>query len=268
MSENMQTCPSCGELVPIEYVICVWCGFDLTAEHIRRSGIRIGPRQAALRARKVVVDPLNAFREIALIPDLTGGKLIFYLIGMAMTLNMITVLSKINGLQFNEVNADVVAIGSFGISINFVLNLAFLIVQPLVLYLIFLAVWKVAARILSLFSRSVGGRGDKIKIRAAIGYSMLPVLFAWTLSWLLRLITPSEDINVATQNITYQDVDAAVVAFSEQGFGVVSQVVMWIGWIWALVLGVIGMRYAARLSYIEAAIVAGIPYALFMTIVL
>jgi hypothetical protein len=144
----------------------------------------------------------------------------------------------------------------------------FLIAQPLVLYLIFMAVWKIAARIMSLFSRSVGGRGDKIKIRAVIGYSMLPVLFAWTLNWLLRLITPSQDINVSTANITYQDVDAAVVSFSEQGFGVVTQIVMWLGWIWALVLGVIGMRYAARLSYIEAAIVAGIPYVLFMTIVL
>jgi hypothetical protein len=265
----MQTCPSCGELVPIEYVICVWCGFDLTAEHIRRSGIRIGPREALQRMRKVVVDPLNAFREISLIPDLTGGKMIFYFIGMAMTLNMITVMSKINGLQFNEIEANVYQItASIGISINFVLNLAFLIVQPLVLYLIFLAVWKVATRILSLFSRSVGGRGDKVKIRATIGYSMLPVLFSWILSWLLRLITPSQDINASTSSITYQDVDEAVVAFAEEGFGVVSQIVLWIGWIWALVLGVIGMRNAARLSYVEAAIVAGIPYALFMTIVL
>ena len=102
MSENMQTCPSCGELVPIEYVVCVWCGFDLTAEHIRRSGIIIGRNEAFSRMKRVTLDPINAFKEITLIPDLKGPRYILYFIGVAMTLNMLAIFSKLDGLEFNN----------------------------------------------------------------------------------------------------------------------------------------------------------------------
>ena len=50
----MQTCPSCGDLVPNEYVLCVWCGFDLTLEKIRKAGITIDNRDALARMVRVV----------------------------------------------------------------------------------------------------------------------------------------------------------------------------------------------------------------------
>jgi len=265
VSTEMQTCPSCGELVPNEYVTCVWCGYDLTAEHIRRAGITIGNSQAIERMRRVVVDPLKAFKEISLLPDLRGGKMILYAIGVMITFNMIAVLSKLKGLTFNSSNPPVfIRLGRIDVSTPFVLSLAFILIQPLVLFLIFMVVWKISARVLALMSKSFGGKGDREKIRAVVGYSMLPIFFGWTLAWLIRLIAPAQEV----QSHTYQNIKNALVAVSEQGFGVVSMIFIYIGWIWAVVLGIIGMKNAGRLSWIEAIIVAGIPYGIFMSIAL
>ena len=80
----MQTCPSCGDLVPNEYVLCVWCGFDLTLEKIRKAGITIDNRDALARMVRVVTKPPSTFKDISLLPDnrvrlLPGEPVNFYL---------------------------------------------------------------------------------------------------------------------------------------------------------------------------------------------
>lgn len=270
MSENMQTCPSCGELVPIEYVVCVWCGFDLTAEHIRRSGIIIGRKEALQRMKRVTIDPVNAFKEIALIPDLKGPRYILYFIGVAMTLNMIAVFSKLDGLAFNDEGLqeitllNITADSAITIKVTTVIALTFLLIQPLFLLLIFNYIWRVATRFISYLSRTVGGTGDKEKIRSIIGYSLLPVLYGWTLAWLLRLLAGS----VTVENPdSYSSIESALVEVSKTGIGAVANFIIILSWIWAAILAVIGISRAARLSYIEGVIVAGFPYLLFMTVV-
>ena len=260
----MQQCPSCAELVPIEYVLCVWCGFDLTSEHIRRSGIRIGRNEAFGRMKKVIVNPNQAFKEITLLPDLTGGRLIFYLTGVAITLNMLAVFSKLDGLSFND--PDLLPVVSFlfiDISVAFVVGIAFLAIQPIVLLLVFTWVWRTATRVISILSRSFGGTGDREKIRAAIGYSMVPVLLGWTAALLIRLITPKNSDEISG----YESVENAMVEVTLSGIGNVGQYLIMLGWIWATILGIIGISKAARISIAESVIVAGIPYIIFMTIV-
>ncbi|MHA2169393.1 MAG: Yip1 family protein [Candidatus Kariarchaeaceae archaeon] len=265
MSENMQQCPSCGELVPEEYVLCVWCGFDLTAEHIRRSGVRIGRKEAVERMRKVVINPVQAFKEITLIPDLNGGRIIFYLIGVAITLNMLAVFSKLDGLSFNDSGLENAFEFSFiRISVPTVIGIVFLVIQPVVLLVIFTFVWRTGARLIAALSKSFGGSGDQLKIRAVIGYSMLPVLFGWSLAWLFRLVAGKETVNDPN---SYESVEEALRNVSLEGIGAVGNFFIVVGWLWATVLGIIGISRATRISIAEAVIVAGIPYILFMTIV-
>ena len=264
MSAEMQTCPSCGELVPNEYVICVFCAHDLTAEKIRRAGIHIDNRAAVERMQRVVRDPLKTFREISLLPDLRGGKIILYAIAIMMTFNMITIFSKLDGMRFNEDLGGITIIGSLQISTKFIINLIILIVQPLVLFGIFMVMWKASGRVLALLSRSFGGRGDREKIRAVIGYSLLPVFFGWTLAWLMRLLAPHHEV----ASLTYDSVSNSVVAVAEQGIGFVGILFIWAGWLWSLGLAILGMREVGKLSWVEAVIVTGIPYAIFMSIIL
>lgn len=268
MSENMQSCPSCGELVPIEYVVCVWCGFDLTAEHIRRAGIVIGRKEAFQRMIKMIRDPFRTAKEIALIPDLTGGKLIFYLLGIAMTLNMIVVFGKLDGTDFNASDAGIqIALSkriSFLISFKFIVGVTFLLVQPIVLYLIFRFVWKYSTRIMKVLIKSVGGHADDEKIKCAIGYSMFPVLLGWTLSLLFTLM--SSKVNI-TGGVTYNSINDAVVQITRHGVGIVGYIFIIIGWIAAIVLMVINMRQVAKMSIAESVVAAGLPSTFMMIIV-
>lgn len=268
MSENMQTCPECQELVPIEYVICVWCGYNLSAEHIKRAGIVIGRREIVQRVVKLTKDPINAFKEIALIPDLKGPRYIMYMIGIFMTLNMIAVFKKLGGMSYNSEESRIILYQGTrfqpSIAVTSVISLVFLIVQPLLLLFVFNLVWKVGTRIVILLSRTLGGKGDKLKIRSAIGYSLTPVMFGWAFSWLVRLVTPSTTVT----DTSYSGVEKAIIDVTKSGIGVVSTVVLYICWIWATILATIGVSKTSRISYIEAFIAAGIPFLFFMTIVI
>ena len=73
----------------------------------------MGPKEAVVRMRKVIVNPIEAFKEIALVPDLMGGRLIFYFIGVAMTLNMLAIFNKLDGLAFNATDLNPVYQNSY-----------------------------------------------------------------------------------------------------------------------------------------------------------
>ncbi len=269
MSENMQSCPSCGELVPIEYVLCVWCGYDLTAEHIRRAGINIGRKEAIERMKKVVRNPVSAFKEITLIPDLRGGRMILYSIGFIMTLSMLSIFSKLENLDYNlegsGITVNISTLLPIEISYKFIVGVLFLILMPLILLLIFTIVWKLSTRILKWLSKSFGGTGQDEKIRATIGYSLLPVLFSWVLFLLVVVLLPKTTVSDTS---SYDAVDAAVVRLTSEGLGMVGKIFLYIGWAWSTILAIIGMQRAARLSLFESIIVAGVPFGLFMLVVL
>ncbi|MDH5400958.1 MAG: YIP1 family protein [Candidatus Heimdallarchaeota archaeon] len=272
MSENMQTCPSCNDLNPIEYVLCVWCGFDLTAEHIRRSGIIIQRKEAIDRLKRLIKSPVATFKEIVLIPDLKAGKLLLYWISMIITLNMILIFSKINDLSFNDNDSaiiiDFMLFGvihiDFDLRFKLIINILFLIFQPLILYLVFNLVWKISTRIMLLATRSFGGKGDYLKVRSTIGYSLLPVFLGWAAAWLIRLITPS----VSGSANSFTSTSDLMNSFSKEGFGFVGQLFIIIGWVWSAVLGIIGVGRATKLSPVESILVIGTLYAFFMSIVL
>ena len=284
----MQTCPSCGDLVPNEYVLCVWCGFDLTLEKIRKAGITIDNRDALARMVRVVTKPPSTFKEISLLPDNRGGKMVLFAIAVIMTFNMIAIMSKLDGLIMNSEEFEsylVIDIPiyrnlplpwfgdntiDFEIDIHiklsgkFFINLFILAVQPLLLYVMFLQIWKVSIRILALLSRTFGGRVDNDKIKSVVGYSLIPVLIGWTLAWLSRLFTP--EVNVSGSS--YEDIQSGIKSFSEEGPGLIGLTFLYLGWAWTFALGIIGMKNASRLSWVEAFLVTLLSYGVFIAVVL
>ena len=284
----MQTCPSCGDLVPNEYVLCVWCGFDLTLEKIRKAGITIDNRDALARMVRVVTKPPSTFKEISLLPDNRGGKMVLFAIAVIMTFNMIAIMSKLDGLIMNSEEFESylvidlpilapISLPWFGdntidfeidihikLSGKFFINLFILAVQPLLLYLMFLQIWKVSIRILALLSRTFGGRVDNDKIKSVVGYSLIPVLIGWTLAWLSRLFTP--EVNVSGSS--YEDIQSGIKSFSEEGPGLIGLTFLYLGWAWTFALGIIGMKNASRLSWVEAFLVTLLSYGVFIAVVL
>ena len=128
----------------------------------------------------------------------------------------------------------------------------------------FLLIWKFSIRILALLSRTFGGRVDNDKIRSVVGYSLFPVLIGWTLAWISRLFTPE----VSISNSSYNQIQLGIKSFSEEGSGLVGLIFLYLGWAWTFVLGIIGMKNASKLSWVEAFLVTSLSYGVFIAIVL
>lgn len=263
----MQSCPSCGELVPVEYITCVWCGYDLTGEHIRRAGIKIGRRETFIRMYKVIRDPFNAMKEIALIPDLRGPRTIIYLIGVTLTFHMLTMLRKINGLAFNEQNF--VEGNSIGTTIlNFLISriptVVFLIIWPFLFVIVFTVVLRTAGRVINYLNIALGGENNREKVRSIIGYSLVPVLVGNVVTLLFRLFSPSQSIG----SETYTEIANAIDRMATSGVGQFIKFFQILFWIWGMVLAVYGMSKGTKLSIGETAVTTGIPYLMFIFFVL
>jgi hypothetical protein len=266
MSDQMQQCPSCGELVPTEYITCVWCGFDLTAEHIKKAGIVFDNRDIALRAYKVIRNPIQAFREIAILPDSKGGLYTIYLIGLMITLHIIIIMAKISAVGFDaETNyiQDPERLVDYLLNVfiwflQFVPGLTILVFIPFVFMLLFLIALNIGSRFIRILSKLVGGGSDKEKIKATVGYTLIPVLIGWTITLPFRLMSPSQTGSI----------NEAVEVIRTSGIGEFINVILLICWLWTLVLAIIGIGKAARLNVIESIVVAGLPYGLLITVML
>ena len=263
----MQSCPSCGELVPVEYITCVWCGYDLTGEHIRRAGIKIDRRDAFRRMYRVIRDPFNTMKEIALIPDQKGPRTIIYLIGVALTFHMLTMLRKIEGLAFNEQNF--VQGDSIGTTIlNFIISriptVIFLIFWPFLFAIVFTIILRAAGRIINYVNMALGGENNREKVRSIIGYSLVPVLLGDTITIILRLLSPSQSIG----GDSYSEIANAIDNMATSGIGVFIRFFQILFWIWGMVLAVYGMSKGTKLSLAETSISTGLPYLIFIFFVL
>ncbi len=261
----MQTCPSCGELVPVEYVTCVWCGYDLTGEHIRRAGIKISRRESFRRAVRVIRDPRNVMKEIALVPDNRGGRTALYLIGLAITFHMLILLRKIDGLQFN--GSLVEGEGISTIITNYLISriptIAFLVLWPFLFMIVFMMVWYFAARITNYLNRAFGGKSNKPKVRAILGYSFYPALLGYAITIPLRLFTPEGSIST----LNYAAINDVMETMASSGIGIVIRIVQILFWLWSMVIAVYGMAQGGRLSYVETFITTGLPYLVFIWII-
>ncbi len=267
MSENTQQCPNCGEYVPIEYVTCVWCAYDLTAEHLRRADITISYRDSVQRAIGVIRNPLRTLKEISLVPDQKGPRLSLLLSGLLISIHLSIIIFKLGNFGYTTVSQEGTTF--FQGVLQFFLSLVPTIVLwglgTVFFFLIFNVIWRLASRIIRLFSSLLGGGSEKTKMRAIIGYSTVPLTLMWGVTILFRLFSASPSL---PDSPSYADISSAVTAITSTGIGPFISFLLIISWIWAMVLGVIGVSYAAKITYLESAIAAGIPYLLFILVII
>ncbi len=264
---EMQTCPSCNELVPVEYVTCVWCGYDLTAEHIRRSGIKINWRDAFRRGRNMFQEPRLTTQEIVLVPDVVGGRFAIYFISLAFTLHMLIMLYKFDGISYTKVNFAYGTNVLTNILIFFISLLpiiVFLLLWPILFTVVFTVVWKVAARLLNTLNRSLGGQNEPIKVRSILGYSLVPVLVALVITLPLRLFSPS----YSPSSEVYNQFSQGIQNMTNSPIGIIIKLLIGVGWLLGASFAVYGNSKAAKLSIFESFITVGIPYLIFLYFIL
>lgn len=267
MSENMQQCPNCGEYVPAEYVTCIWCAYDLTAEHLRRADITISYRDSFFRGVKLVRNPLQAMREIALVPDNKGPRLSLILNGLMISIHLTIIMFKMKNFGYTTVSGSSSGIGTAILQffLSFVPTIFLISLSTIFFFLIFNIIWRIASRIIRLFSSLLGGGSEKTKMKSVIGYSTVPLAIVWTFTILLRFFSAAPSL---PDNPSYADMSSAITQISSTGVGGVISFFLIIGWLWAMVLAIIGVSYAAKISYVESTIAAGIPYLLFIMVII
>ena len=87
MSEDTVICPMCLERTPPEYIVCPYCGYDLTKIVYKVAMGALGTREIFGRIRKVIQQPRLAMQDIADHPDRFGGILVMLALSMFLVLS-------------------------------------------------------------------------------------------------------------------------------------------------------------------------------------
>jgi hypothetical protein len=122
--------------------------------------------------------------------------------------------------------------------------------------------WIIVSVLLYLFSMVFGGEGKFTHVLTAIGYSTLPKFFAVILG--ILLLTQAAPVTVEISSSNPLSSATAAAQFYKQPVVMISSLLLLIGVIWSSVIGMFGIKHTEKLSFNQAAIVVGIPLALYV----
>ncbi len=123
--------------------------------------------------------------------------------------------------------------------------------------------WVIITAVLYLFAMVFGGEGKFLTLLTGIGYSQLPKILVTLI--LLVLLTQSP-------TITYEISSSGQTRILDGGTSgsslitILQQIVGLIGLLWSCVIGVFAIKHILKLSTKSAAIVVGVPLALYLIV--
>ena len=238
ISDEAIVCPMCFERTPPEYIVCPYCGYDLTKQVYEVSAGALGIRGAFGRIYNVIRQPRLAMQDVADHPDRFGGLLVM------LALSMFLVLSR--GPAYLIHSADT--------SLD-VMVLPFLILGGFVFLIIPILMWMIGSAIFWIIAKMLGGRGVNFsQTQSVVGYGLTPlVLWAFISIPILILGLPS---------------DVSIAAMADSGAENILTYLMLIALIWSVILIGIGLTRAHLFSRFEGMIIAALPIIGLMIIML
>lgn len=182
MSESESfVCPNCSERSPAGYILCPYCGFDLT--HILRQAQKTGItfRERFLRIWRSLSDPRESkilFREVGVNPDRKGVFILLYFLSVAYASRLGAFTIKASSATWQD------------------FHFWYFLIQPWFtgIMFFFLAVfgWFISSLIVWLLSKTLGGKASLRDTYSIVGYSLGPLITASLLvSLTIVLIGPS-----------------------------------------------------------------------------
>jgi len=265
----MMDCPRCFENVPSTYILCPFCGYDLT----RLLEVKFRPpvymRDRVRRAKGVVMDPMNTMTEIAENPDGKGVMIIllFYAFLAMIKVAVYAYHFDIDYVGFTTAEQSSVnsSLAKAQLALIFLGSMVFLILPLFVLFLGSFIIW--------LIVKLLGGKGTYFQTRVVVGYSLIPVLLGEILSILILFLGLSDvSVTVTRDEGMSTTVSNMVTAMEDlQGQSVVTATnyIILVFWIWAAFLMTIGIARAHRMSYYEVGALVFIPvigFAIFLVL--
>jgi len=161
-------CPSCRNLVPSGYFMCPYCGTDLRLIIRLRMRLRLKMKDIIKRMRDVVMKPKSTMQEIVAVPDYLGPSLITLVLALFLSMRYVIISSSLG-----------LIIGLYPFLVILFLNV-----------LIAMSIWFIISAIINWIFRLFGGTQTFDQTAAAIGYSLVPIVFGVFLGTLTLIGNP------------------------------------------------------------------------------
>ncbi len=243
--EALIQCPICSETAPQGYLLCPFCGADLTTTYETKIFAPIGYKEMWGRIGSLLSKPRGAFLDIANNPDTKGVTLFIFAIAFGMALQIFALL--MHNYFF-----------SWRLPVIFIIMWLFSLLLPLFL-------WLLASFAIRTTARLLGGKATKKQIRGVVGYGMLPLTIASLFNGILYVIAlPWNRTNI----YDFSEVFATMTQFRNSFAGIFGLIINILGFVTAGVYIVFMVKPASNFSWIEASISTGLPVILFIALLL
>ncbi len=169
MSESESiVCPNCSERSPAGYILCPYCGFDLTKILRQRQKIGITFKERFSRIWRSLSDPRDSkilFNEIGVNPDRLGVLILLYLVSVSYsTATVGTLVIKGSSSSWHDFHFFYFLISPWLVGIGF----------------LFLALfgWLICTLVIWLIAKTLGGKASLRDTYSIVGYSFGPLITA------------------------------------------------------------------------------------------
>lgn len=238
-------CPICNETAPEGYLLCPFCGADLTITYQTKIFAPVTYKEVWGRIKSLLSKPRVAFTDIANNPDSKGVTIFIFAISFGMALQIFALL--MHNYFF-----------SWRLPIIFIVMWLFSLLLPLFL-------WLIASFTIRTTARLLGGKGTKKQIRSVVGYGMLPLTLASLFNGLLYVIAlPWNKTNI----FDFAEIFTSMTRFRNSFAGIFGLIINILGFIAAGIYIVFMLKPASNFSWIEASISTGLPVILFIALLL
>ncbi len=247
LEQPMRQCPNCKEYVPAEYVVCVWCGYDLTRDieqELKKKGVKLSWIEALRRIWRVIRYPFEGIKEVSVFPDKKGPILILYIFSFLLTLQLNILIWK----------ARYVTNQKYALWVGII----FQALYPFILLVLMMIGVAIISRLIYFVVNVLGGKTEKNAVNTLLVYSLSPLLITEGIATFLRLFYSKVEIDP----ITYTTVSNAFASWANSGLTVFINIIRIIGWIWAGFLFAYGLKRNAKISYFESGFVTVVFWAI------
>ncbi|UCG01582.1 MAG: YIP1 family protein [Candidatus Heimdallarchaeota archaeon] len=166
MSESESLlCPNCSERSPGGYILCPYCGFDLTKIVRERERVRVTFREKFSRIFRSLVDPRESkrlFNEIGVNPDRLGAILVLYFLSVGYGLRVSALFAKGANPSWHGWDFMFFFIAPWFVAIGFIILAIF--------------GWFICSLIIWLIAKTLGGKASFRDTQGIVGYSLGPLI--------------------------------------------------------------------------------------------
>ncbi|MHA1304038.1 MAG: hypothetical protein ACTSQE_09765 [Candidatus Heimdallarchaeaceae archaeon] len=264
--ETSQKCPSCGEVVPLEYSVCPFCGFGLLEYELKLFSYKPKIREVIDRLLSFYRHPFKTSSEFGVATETRGSNIILYLFSLFLSLRLFFTIMKA-GFTFSTA----IAIGSVGdpphpiltLHLGFLLFLVNLLLLPFIIWLIYRLLFHFGSWFISKFGAMLGANIKTKQMKTILGYSIAPVAAGEFLGIFFTLIGPRGNLG-STTSVSFEQILSFMENFYSSGVMVVFKFLMLIMWMVMLVYATIGLRTVGKMAWVNAAITMLIPMGIYI----